>query len=97
LKTRDDYERALVLTRALVREWDPGNLLRNGAPDDEWDDEIARLVARIPKVAGPDDAGRHIAEVFMAAFGRGVLDAGASADFGRRWHAALGESGLLHL
>src|SRR5688572_7024510 len=95
MKSREDYDRAVVLTRTLVREWDPGGMLRKGAPDDEWDDEIARLVARIPRVAGADDAGRHIAEVFTAAFGRGVLNADASADFGRRWHAALGESGLL--
>jgi hypothetical protein len=95
LKTRDDYDRAVALTRGLVRAWDPGNLLRGGAPDDEWDDEIARLVARIPRVADADDAGRHIAEVFAAAFGRGVLSADASADFGRKWHAALGEAGLV--
>jgi hypothetical protein len=95
MKSREDYDRALVLTRHLVRDWDPHSLLKLGAPDDEFDDEIARLVARIPRLTGAADAGRHVAEVFTAQFGQGVLAATDSARIGERWYAALLEAGLL--
>ena len=95
MKSRDDYDRAIVLTRALVHAWDPGKLLAGGAPRDEFDDEIARLVARIPKIGSADDAGRQVGEVFTAQFGRGVLSVEESARAGERWYAALGEAGLL--
>ena len=94
VKTREDYDRAIVLTRELMHAWDPGKLLAGGAPRDELDDEVARLVARIPRIAGPDDAGHHVAEVFTAQFGRGVLDATESARIGANWYAALVEAGL---
>ena len=96
MKSREDYDRAVVLTRHLVRDWDPHSVLKLGAPDDEFDDEIARLVARIPRLTGPADAGRHVAEVFTAQFGQGVLAAKDSARIGERWYAALLEAGLLH-
>jgi hypothetical protein len=94
VKSREDYDRALMLTRRLVREWDPHSLLALGSPDDEFDDEIARLVARIPRLNGPEDAGRHVAEVFTAQFGRDVLDARDAARMGALWYAALLDAGL---
>jgi len=95
VKSRDDYDRAIVLTRELMHAWDPGKLLAGGAPRDEFDDEVARLVARLPKITGPEDAGRHVGEVFTAQFGRGVLSEEESNRIGARWHAALREAGLL--
>jgi hypothetical protein len=94
VKTREDYDRAIVLTRELMHAWDPGKLLAGGAPRDEFDDEVARLVARIPRIADAEDAGRHVGEVFSAQFGLGVVDAAESARIGARWYAALVEAGL---
>jgi hypothetical protein len=94
MKTREDYDRAVALTRHLVREWDPHALLAGGAPTDEFDDEVARMMARIPRLTSPEDAGRHVADVFTAQFGPGVLDAKESARIGARWFAALVEAGL---
>jgi hypothetical protein len=95
MKSREDYDRAIVLTRTLVHAWDPGRLLAGGAPRDEFDDEIARLVARIPRIGDADSAGLHVAEVFTAQFGRGVLSADESAQAGERWFAALREAGVV--
>lgn len=95
MKTREDYDRAIVLTRELMHAWDPGKLLAGGAPRDEFDDEIARLVARIPKIGSAEEAGRQVGEVFTAQFGRGVLSAEESARAGERWFAALREAGLV--
>jgi hypothetical protein len=95
MKSREDYDRAIVLTRTLVRDWDPQGLLRGGAPQDEFDDEVARLVARIPRITDAAEAGRQIEDVFTAQFGRGVLKADDAMRFGERWHVALREAGLL--
>jgi len=94
MKDREDYDRAIALTRRLMHEWDPHALLKGGAPEDEFDDEIARLVARIPRINGHDDAGRHVAEVFTAQFGQGVLAAEDSARIGALWYTALLDAGL---
>jgi hypothetical protein len=94
MKSREDYDRAIVLTRRLVHEWDPLEVLKLGGPEDEFDDEIARLVARIPRLDGPEDAGRHVAEVFTAQFGPDVLDAKDAARMGALWYAALLDAGL---
>lgn len=95
MKTREDYDRAIVLTRALVHAWDPQKLLASGAPVDEFDDEVARLVARIPRLRDAEDAGRHVEDVFTAQFGRGVLGTEAAAKMGERWYTALREASLL--
>jgi hypothetical protein len=95
VKTRDDYDRAIVLTRKLVHAWDPMRTLASGAPQDEFDDEIARLVARIPRITDAADAGIQVADVFTAQFGRGVLGVDDAARMGERWFAALREADLL--
>ena len=48
MRTKDDYRRAIEVVAAVIREWDPYGLLRTGAPQDEFDSEIAGVVAQIP-------------------------------------------------
>ena len=47
-----------------IREWDPYGLLRTGAPDDEFDSEIAAVTPRIL----PDSSRHEIAAVLSAVF-----------------------------
>jgi hypothetical protein len=95
LRTRDDYDRAIAVTREVVHAWDPYDLIAGGAPADEFDDEIARMVARLPKIADPATAGQHVEDIFTAQFGRGVLDRKEADAIGERWFAALRQAGLL--
>jgi hypothetical protein len=95
LKTREDYDRAIAVTREVLHAWDPYDLISGGAPADEFDDEVARMVARLPKIAGPEDAGRHVEEIFVAQFGVGVLDRKEADAIGERWFAALRDAGLV--
>lgn len=41
-------------------------LVAGGAPRDEFDAEIARLVTRVPHIHSADDAAREISEVFSS-------------------------------
>ena len=95
LKSRDDYDRAIAVTREVVHAWDPYDLISGGAPADEFDDEIARLVARLPRITEAKDAGQHVEEIFTAQFGRGVIDRAEADAIGERWFAALTEAGLM--
>jgi hypothetical protein len=95
MRTGSDYDRAITLVRQVIHEWDPYSLLRSGAPMDEWDHEIASIVAQIPRIASERDAMHAVSRVFSSAFqpeGFGVEDC---ADVGRRLFAALTESGIL--
>jgi hypothetical protein len=69
MKDRRDYEQALAIVRSAIGAWDPYRLLELGAPPDEFDDEIAKVVARIPKLRGENDLAATISEVFSSAFG----------------------------
>jgi hypothetical protein len=44
------YKRALQVVGSVVREWNPYCLLAGGAPADEFDSEIAGVVAQIPRI-----------------------------------------------
>lgn len=69
MKDRGEYEQALAIVRAAIGAWDPYRLLELGAPLDEFDDEIAKVVARIPKLHTENELAATISEVFSSAFG----------------------------
>lgn len=68
MHTRKDYELALEVVGAVVRGWDPYELLSGGAPASEFDDEIARLVTRVPHIQRAIDAAQAISAVFSESF-----------------------------
>ena len=69
MKTRQDYERGLLIIAEIIRAWDPYDLLAEGAPQDEFVAEIARLATYIPRIRTIDDAAQAISTVFSEAFG----------------------------
>ena len=68
MKTRGEYEKAVEAVGTFVRSWDPYSLLAEGAPADEFDAEIARLVTHIPYIRNADTAANAISAVFSASF-----------------------------
>jgi hypothetical protein len=68
MKNRDDYDKAIEVTGAVVRAWDPYNLLEGGASSDEFEAEIAQLVTHIPKISNTADAVQSVSLVFSEAF-----------------------------
>jgi len=51
-----------------INEWDPYSLLETGAPSDEFDSEIASIVARIKEIKTENDAILVISEIFKKSF-----------------------------
>jgi len=95
MRIREDYKVALALVRSVVHEWDPCALLHEGAPDDEFDAEIAKVVAYIPHIASAADASRAISTVFSAAFEPELFTAAQCAKPGQALFARLVAAGFL--
>lgn len=89
LRTREDYDRAFTAVRAVIHAWDPHDLIHMGAPADEWDDEIARLVTRIPTIESADEAARAVSEVFSEAFTPAKFTPSHCAEVGERLYEAV--------
>ena len=68
MRTREDYEKAFETVAEVIRQWDPDGLLAGGAPRDEYDREIAKIVTSIPKISCALDATRTISDVFSEMF-----------------------------
>jgi hypothetical protein len=94
MKTQSDYQRALKIVGEVVRAWDPYSLLENGAPSDEFDPEIALLVARIASIRSAHDATQAVSSVFSAQFEPGDFPVEACAETGAALYARLVASGL---
>jgi hypothetical protein len=71
VKDRRDYDRAIEIIGAMIRAWDPYSLIAEGAPSDEFDDQIARITAKVPSFHGIDEIAQVISDVFSASFGPG--------------------------
>ena len=68
MKTKADYRLALQVVGAAVRDWDPYSLLAGGCPVDEFDAEVASVVAQIPRIKSEHDATLALSRVFSSAF-----------------------------
>ena len=68
MRTRADYERAIEAVREVIRRWDPYGLLGSGCPPDEFDREIAAVVAQAPRIRSRADATQALSRVFSSAF-----------------------------
>jgi hypothetical protein len=95
MQDRQQYDLAFSLVRESLAQWDPLNLIGGGAPADEWDDEVARIVARLRDARTPDQVGAAVAEVFSAALGPSGPDAPTCTEFGRALHSRLKAAGTL--
>lgn len=93
--TRADYARAFAVVRDVIHGWDPYGLISCGAPIDEWDSEIASLVAQIPRIKSEDDATHALSRVFSSAFQQEGFSAADCSEVGRHLYSSLAKSGLL--
>ena len=53
----------------LLAEYDPMGLVSIGAPYDEYDIEVDRILLRLPETTSPKALGQLIYETFVACFG----------------------------
>ena len=64
LKNRTDYDRAFAAVRKAINAWGPYGLISDGGPLDEWDSEVASIVAQIPRISSARDAAHAVARTF---------------------------------
>ncbi len=62
-------ERTYLIIKKVIDEWDPVGLLEDGAPDDEYNPEISRLVNEIKDIDSAKELGKHIYDLFLKMFG----------------------------
>jgi hypothetical protein len=70
LRNREDYDRAFAVVRDAIVAWDPYGIVGGGAPRDEWDSEVASIVAQIPRIGSAKDAAHAVSRTFSSALDR---------------------------
>jgi hypothetical protein len=64
---------AFDVVRRAINNWDPYALIAGGAPVDEWESEVASIVAQIPRMASSTDAAHAISRTFASALEPGLF------------------------
>ena len=54
--------------KVLGRQLDPYSLISEGAPKDEFDQEVAKILANLPKCSSGDDLNKLMLDVFFDQF-----------------------------
>lgn len=67
-----DYKEVFSAVKNIINEWDPKCLLAAGAPLDEYDDEVQRIIGGLRRCKSAEDVVSLINEVFVNAFGNGT-------------------------
>jgi hypothetical protein len=86
---RAEAARLTAAVRQVIDEWDPYGLLAGGAPLDEWDSEIASLVAQAPRITSPTEGALAVSRVFSSAFQPDGFSPSDCAAVGDRLFAAV--------
>jgi hypothetical protein len=61
-------QEAIAVATAVINEWDPYDLIAGGAPKDEFEGEVSRLVAKARDAHTPEALARLVSEVFSSSF-----------------------------
>lgn len=68
MRTKKDYEKAIEIVRSSFHRIDPYALLEGGAPDDEFDSEIQKIIAKYSEWNSAQDVTNSIVSVLNASF-----------------------------
>ena len=79
----------------MITEWDPYRLIEDGAPNDEFDGEIADVVNRIRNIRSPGDAASAISGVFSSSFDPNIFSVNGCTEVGAKLYAQLVSAGFL--
>ncbi|MCE9547573.1 MAG: hypothetical protein K8T25_19055 [Planctomycetia bacterium] len=89
------YKLAIQVVGDVVHDWDPYTLLAAGCPVDEFDSEIASIVAQIPRINSEEDATLALSRVFSSAFEPSRFTPELCSMAGIKLFEALSANGLL--
>ena len=75
MKNKKDYKENFQLIRSVINNLDPMNLIKNGAPKDEYDAEVSLIVAGLKNCKDVKDLQELIHDIFKTNFNeKTVLD-----------------------
>lgn len=92
---RKQWKKVEAVVRAVIHVWDPYGLIRDGAPEDEWDSEILKIVGRVRSIGTPAEAAAAVSDVFSKAFHPEGFQKEDCAQVGQRLFDALKEAGMI--
>ena len=95
MRTRREYDRAFQIVRDVIARWDPYGLIGQGAPTDEFDDEIAQLLPYLQRAKSGSELGDAVLRVFAQTFGEAGFDIGSCRKVGEELYTDLTKAGLL--
>lgn len=87
MKTRKEYESAFRILRTAVASWDPLGLLGGGAPEDEWDREIALLLPKIQRAESPADVAHELVVIFGKSTGDASISIKETSEVATKWES----------
>lgn len=58
--------------RAILNYYDPVDLIRVGAPEDEYENELSTILPRLSEASDPSDVQHVLHEEFFRWFGEGI-------------------------
>jgi Domain of unknown function (DUF1871) len=86
---RAKYQQLWDITAEVIRSWDPYDLIRGGAPRDEFDKEIALVVAQIRDMHSASDATRAISRIFSSSIDEASFTEQECSAVGEQLYVAL--------
>jgi hypothetical protein len=95
MNSRLDYDQALSIVGAAILAWDPFGLAADSAPPDEYAEEVARVVALIPRCRSEAELAAAISEVFSESFDSDTLTVAKCSEPARLAYTGLVGAGLL--
>ena len=87
-----DYKQVFDIVQHVILAWDPYALVRNGAPSNEFDHEVAQIVARVPKCQTESDISCAVSEIFSESFSPDDFNLDKCREIGGFLFAALRDS-----
>jgi len=69
---------------SIILDWDPYELYRQGELDDEFSEEVSRLLAALPNVSSEDAAIDAVRKVFAESFSEHDFPRSSCVEVGRR-------------
>ena len=95
MESRLAYDKALTIVGSAILAWDPYRLVTDGAPPDEYAEEVARVVARIPRCQTEAELAAAISDVFSESFESGTFTVADCSEPARLAYTGLVSAGLL--
>lgn len=92
---RKQWKKVETVVRDVIHKWDPYGLIGAGAPKDEWDSEILKIVGRLQSIRTPLGCAVAISDAFSIAFQSEEFKIENCDQVGQQLFDALNEAGLI--